>query len=77
MDTITSEHIMKILELTDSFGLHREAVMIPLSTDDKGEVVTLPDHRLRITVPRTRPFDEWFIELRSKLTKMDLSSFRR
>jgi len=68
---------MKILELTDSFGLHREAVVIPLATDDQDDVVALPDHRLRITVPKNRPFDEWLVELRSKLTNMDLSAFRR
>lgn len=68
---------MKILELTDSFGLHREAIVIPLSVDDRDDVVTLPDHRLRITVPKSRPFNEWLVELRSKLTNMDLSAFRR
>ena len=68
---------MKILELTDSFGLHREAVVIPLATDDRDDVVALPDRRLRITVPKNRPFDEWLVELRSKLTNMDLSAFRR
>ena len=77
MDTITTEHIMKILELTDSFGLHREAVVIPLATNDRDDIAFLSDHRLRITVPRTRPFDEWLVELRSRLTNMDLSPLHR
>jgi hypothetical protein len=64
---------MKILKLADSFSLHREAVVIPLATDDHGGVVVLPDQRVRITVPSHQPFDEWLLELRSKLAKMDLS----
>jgi hypothetical protein len=76
MTTLTAEQVMKILELTDSFNLHREAVVIPLGTTNDGDVVALPDQRLRITVPRNQPFDEWLMELRRKLAKMDLSAIR-
>ena len=76
MAPVTPEHVMKILELTDSFNVHREAVVIPLATDNHGGVVTLPDQRLRITVPTHRPFEEWLLELREKLAKMDLSTVR-
>jgi len=76
MPTVTPDQVMKILELTDSFSLHREAVVIPLATSDYGDVVVLPDHRLRITIPRAQPFEKWLVELRAKLTQMDLSPFR-
>jgi hypothetical protein len=76
MDTISPEHVTKILELTDSFDLHREAVVIPLGMAEEGGVLPLPDKRLRITVPRNKPFDEWLVELRGTLAKMDLSAFR-
>jgi hypothetical protein len=76
MVSVTPEQVMKILELTDSFNLHREAVVIPLGTEDDGGVMVLPDQRLRITVPRNKPFDEWLLELRGKLGKLDLSAIR-
>ena len=76
MISVTPEQVMKILELTDSFNVHREAVVIPLGTEDDGSVTVLPDQRLRITVPRNKPFDEWLLELRGKLGELDLSAIR-
>jgi hypothetical protein len=67
---------MKILELTDSFNLHREAVVIPLATEGCGSVAVLPDQRLRITIPSNVSFDEWLVELRDRLSTMDLSGIR-
>jgi len=76
MVTVTAEQVLKILELTDSFSLHRESVVIPLATKDRGGAVILPDQRLQIIVPNNRPFDEWLIELRGTLSSMDLSKIR-
>ena len=76
MTGITPEHVMKILELTDSFSLRRESILIPLATAGYGSVAVLPDLRLCITAPSNRPFDEWLIELRIKLANMDLSALR-
>jgi hypothetical protein len=73
LGALRPEQILKILELTDSFSLHREAVFIPLTTDEKGDVRLLPDGRLRIICPSTMPFDKWLEDLRSRLEKMDLS----
>jgi hypothetical protein len=77
MATVSPEQVMKILEVTDSFNLHREAVVIPLRTEDKSGIASLSDQRLRITVPSNRPFDEWLVELRDQLTKIDLSNIRQ
>ena len=76
MAAVTPEYIMRILELTDSLNLHRESVVIPLVAEGYGDVAILPDQRLRITVPANRPFDEWIVELRGKLSNMDLSAIR-
>ena len=65
---------MKILELTDSLELHREAVVIPLLKRNGGGVAVLSDRRLQITVPSDRAFDEWIVELRDKLASIDLTS---
>jgi len=74
METVTPEQVMKILELTDSLNLHREAVVIPLLRRNGGGIAVLSDQRLQITVPRDRAFDEWIVELRDKLANMDLST---
>jgi hypothetical protein len=70
MDALRPQQILKILELTDSFNLHRETIVIPLSTEDKGGVTILADRRVRIVVPKNKPFDEWLIELKAELAKM-------
>lgn len=67
------EQIMKILELTDSFNIHRESVFIPLKTEEKGNVSILPDGRLSITCPSSRSFDQWLEEIRAQLLTMDLT----
>jgi hypothetical protein len=67
------DQVLKILELTDSLNLHREAVFIPLSTEEHGSVTVLPDGRLRIICPNAGSFDEWLTELRGRLEKMDPS----
>jgi len=74
MATVTPEQVMKILELTDSLELHREAVVIPLLKRNGGGVAVLSDRRLQITVPSDRAFDEWFVELRDKLANIDLTT---
>jgi hypothetical protein len=70
---VRPETVLRILTLTDSFGIHREAIFIPLTTAEKGDVVMLPDGRLRIVCPNADALDEWLIELRGRLEKMDLS----
>jgi hypothetical protein len=74
LDVVRPDQIMKILELTDSFNLHREAVVIPLATQSEGSVAIQADHRLHIVVPGTKPFDQWLSELRTQLAEMDLSN---
>ena len=71
------EQVLKVLELTDSFNIHREAVVVPLVTEEKGSVRFLPDGKLRIACPNTLEFDEWLSDLRGQLRKMDLSKLRK
>ena len=74
--SIRPEQVLKILELTDSFKLHREAILIPLGTEENGSATLLSDGRLRIISPGTASFERWLGELRSQLEKMDLSKIR-
>lgn len=73
MVAVRPEQILKVLEVTDSFNIHREAVTIPLSADKSGSVAILPNGKLRIVCPEQSRFDDWLIELRRQLEGMDLS----
>ncbi len=73
MGTVRPEQILRILELTDSFNLNREAVVIPLVTEKNGSVSILTDGRLRIVCPSGTPFDDWLRQLRREMEKIDLS----
>jgi hypothetical protein len=68
---------MKILELTDSLRVSREAVVIPLIAEGEGSIALLPDNKLRIVVAKNRPFEEWLRDLRTQLTSIDLSKIRQ
>ncbi len=70
---VRPEQIIKILELTDAFNIHREAVTIPLSAEKGGSITLLPDGKLRIVCPEHTPFDQWLNQLRGQLEKMDLT----
>jgi hypothetical protein len=72
MAALRPEQILKILELTDSSNMHRETILIPLSTEDEGSVTILADRRVRIVVSSNRPFGDWLTELRALLAKMNL-----
>ena len=72
MAALRPEQILKILELTDSLNLHRETILIPLATEDEGSVTILADRHVRIIVPSNKQFEDWLIELRVQLAKMNL-----
>jgi hypothetical protein len=76
LSALRPDQVLKILELTDSFNLHRESVFIPLATEEKGSVTVLPDGRLRIVCPRDMSLQTWLEELRALLEKMDLSKVK-
>jgi hypothetical protein len=59
MDMVSFAQISRILELTDSLGLNREWVEIPLSTARPGLVRRLSNGKLEIVVDADRPFEEW------------------
>lgn len=58
-DAVSFAQISRILELTDSLGLNREWVEIPLSPERPGAVRRLPNGKLEIVVDADRPFEEW------------------
>ena len=59
LDVVSFTHISRILEVTDSLGLNREWVEIPLSPESPGAVRRLLNGKLEIIVDADQPFDDW------------------
>lgn len=59
LEVVSFKHISRILEITDSLGLNREWVEIPLSPESPGIVRRLPNGKLEIIVDAEQPFEDW------------------
>lgn len=59
LEVVSFAQISRILEITDSLGLNREWVEIPLSPESPGAVRRLTNGKLEIIVDADQPFDEW------------------
>jgi hypothetical protein len=66
-DALSFAQISRILELTDSLGLNREWVEIPLAPERPGQVRRLPNGKLEIIVDADRPFEEWLGTLSAQI----------
>lgn len=67
MDVVSFLQISRILELTDSLGLNREWVEIPLSAERPGLVRRLSNGKLEIVVDADRPFEDWLNSLPTQI----------
>lgn len=63
LQIVSFQHISRILEVTDSLGLNREWVEIPLSPESPGVVRRLQNGKLEIIVDAEQPFDQWLSAL--------------
>jgi hypothetical protein len=77
MSALGPDQILRILEITDSFNLHRESIFIPLKTEANGSITILPDGRLRIVCPEAGQFAAWLVQLRVELKRIDLSKVKQ
>ncbi|WP_455377489.1 hypothetical protein [Petrachloros mirabilis] len=62
-DIVTFAQISRILELTDSLGLIRERVEIPLSAAHPGGVRCLDNGKIEIVVDAGQQFEQWLESL--------------
>jgi len=76
MDSVGPKEILRILQVTDALGLHREAVTVPLWTSGAGEL-KVKGARLEVTAPAQGDFEAWLAGLPTALRAMDLSAVRR
>ena len=70
MQVVSFKQISQILELTDSLGLNREWVEIPLSPEGSGTVRRLSNGKLEIIVAADQPFDEWLAALSETIRRV-------
>jgi len=59
LDTVSFQHITRILGVIDDLEISREAVEIPLSPESPGVVRLLANGKLEIVVDADMPFDDW------------------
>lgn len=63
LHAVSFQQISQILEVTDTLGLNREWVEIPLSPESPGVVRKLANGKLEIIVDAGQPFDQWLAVL--------------
>ena len=63
LEAASFKHISRILGMTDSLGLNREWVEIPLSPESPGVVRQLTNGKLEIIVDADQPFEDWLRSL--------------
>lgn len=59
LQMVSFAQISRILEITDSLGLNREWVEIPLSPESPGIVRRLANGKLEIIVDADQAFEDW------------------
>ena len=70
MQVVSFKQISDILELTDTLGLNREWVEIPLSPEGSGMVRKLSSGKLEIVVAADQPFDQWLATLSDAIRRV-------
>jgi len=67
LDTVSFQHITRILGVIDELEISREAVEIPLSPESPGVVRLLSNGKLEVVVDADIPFDDWLQTLPEKI----------
>lgn len=67
LNTVSFQHITRILEVTDELDISREAVEIPLASESPGSLRRLDNGKLEIVVDADLPFDDWLEMLPQKI----------
>jgi hypothetical protein len=67
LKAVTLKEIERIFSVTEPMGLSREAVIIPLRTENPGKVSLRRDGKLEIVVDRDQDFEEWLTGLRARI----------
>jgi hypothetical protein len=69
IEVVGIREINRIFEVTDSLGIHREALVIPLAPRHPGRVRKRPDGKIEIVVEAEGDFEAWVAGLPAELAK--------
>jgi hypothetical protein len=73
VDVLTAEQVERVHSVTDSLGLNRNWIVVPLPAAEAGRERIMPDGKVLIAAPGGTAFDAWFSGLRDRLSELDLS----
>ncbi|HKV55723.1 MAG TPA: hypothetical protein VJN94_13905 [Candidatus Binataceae bacterium] len=59
LKAVTLREIEQIFAITDAMGISREALVIPLRTENPGRVRAIAGGRIEIVVERDVDFEQW------------------
>lgn len=68
-DILTMEDMLAVFKVTDTYGISREAVSVPLEKADPG-AVHMADRDLTIIVPRTLSIEQFAKTLSRELERL-------
>lgn len=69
---IGPQEMKRIFEVTDSLGIHRENIRVPLRKKDPGSVTKDLRGVYEVQVPESIPFDEWISSLQERLKSLGI-----
>ncbi len=69
-DIIGMQDMMAIYEVTDRFGIDREAISVPLEKAEGGGVSRQSDGGIEVIVPATIPIRQWIPTLEAELERL-------
>jgi hypothetical protein len=70
LKAVSMKEIERIFAVIDPMGISREAVVIPLRTENPGRASIMKDGKLEIVVDRDRDFEEWISGLEAEIRKL-------
>ena len=69
-DIIGMQDMMAIYEVTDRFGIDREAISVPLEKAEAGGVSRQSHGGIEVIVPATIPIRQWIPTLEAELERL-------
>ena len=69
-DIIGMQDMMAIYEVTDRFGIDREAISVPLEKAEAGGVSRQSNAGIEVTVPAKIPIRQWLATLEGELERL-------
>ena len=64
---LTLKEIERIFTVTDAMGISREALVIPLRTENPGRIGKISGGKFEIVVDRDSDFEQWLSRLENQL----------